>query len=105
MLSKEILNDITLGELKTIAKEWHRINDICNATPDGYKQFEVTQEDEYYADRDIDTARYSMRITTFKEEDSKTLLSEYISLYDDECWITDTDIEELESFIKKMEAE
>lgn len=103
MLNKEILNEITLDELKSIRDEWHRINDICTATPDGYTQFDVTQEDDWYIDRDIDAARYNMRITTFKEED-KTVFSEYIILYDEDCEIADTDIAELESFIKEQEA-
>lgn len=102
MLNKEILNKITLDELKAIAKEWHRINDICNATPDGYKQFDVTDDDEWYTDRDIDGKFYAMRITTYKEK-GKTVFSGYIGFYDPDCPIGGADIKALESFINEME--
>lgn len=102
MLSKEILNDITLDELKDIAKEWHRIDDICKATPDGYNQFEITYEDDWYIDRDVDTKHCSLLITTDKDA-GETCFSDVIVLYDEDRYIGDTDIEELESFIKELE--
>ena len=51
MLSKEILNDITIDELRNVCRKWHEIDNICNATPDGYKQFDITQECDGYTDR------------------------------------------------------
>lgn len=104
MLTKEILNDISLDELKAIAKKWHRIKDICDATPDGYKQFEVTNEDSWYIDRDIETATSSMRITTYKESGS-TIFSTDIILYNEDYEIAETCISEVEYFIYEMEAE
>lgn len=104
MLSKEILNEITLDELKDIAKQWHRIDDICNATPDGYKQFEVTQEDGYYVDRYIDAATYRMWITTYKESGA-TIFSTDIILFHEDYEIAETCITEIEYFIYEMEAE
>lgn len=104
MLTKEILNDISLDELKDIRDDWRRINHICNTSKDGYKRFGITQEDAWYVDRDIDTDTYHMRITTCKDN-GKTSFSTGIVLYNDVCEIAETNIDELESFIMKMESD
>lgn len=103
MLTKEILNDISLDELKAIAKEWRRIQDICDGSEDGYKQFEVTQEDSDYVDRDIYMPTYSMRITTYKESGA-TIFSTDIILFNEDYEIAETCITEIENFIYEMEA-
>lgn len=102
MLSKEILNDITLDELKGIAEKWHEIDEICDASPDGYKQFAVTQDVDGFTDRYIDGATFSMWITT-DNENGKTMFSVDIILYKEDCEIAETNIRELEEFINGME--
>jgi len=104
MLTKEILSDITLDELKDIRDDWRRIDHICNTSKDGCKRFGVTQEDAWYVDRDIDTDTYRMRITTYKDS-GKTIFSTDIVLYNDVCEIAETNIDELESFIKEIESD
>ena len=104
MLSKEILNDITIDELRNVCRKWHEVNDICNATPDGYNQFDITQECDGYTDRYIDGATYSMWITT-DHESGKTWFSDGIILYDEGYEIAETNIDEIEEFIKYVDGD
>lgn len=104
MLSKEILNDITIDELRNVRRKWHEVNDICNATPDGYNQFDITQECDGYTDRYIDGATYSMWITT-DHESGKTWFSDGIILYDEDYEIAETNIDEIEEFIKYVDSD
>ena len=104
MLSKEILNDITIDELRNVYRKWHEVNNICNATPDGYKQFDITHECDGYTDRYIDGATYSMWITT-DHESGDTWFSDGIILLDEDCEIAETNIEEIEEFIKYVDSD
>lgn len=100
MIDKEILDYISLDELKLIRNKWHEIdNDVKN---NAFDKYGVTYEDDAYIDRDIFTAAYTLRITTYKEE-NKTVMSDVILLYDEDYELGEFTIDELESFIKTIE--
>lgn len=100
MIDKEILDYISLDELKLIRDKWHEIdNDVKN---NAFDKYDVTYWDDAYIDRDIFTAAYTLRITTYKEE-NKTVMSDVILLYDEDYELGDSTIDEIESFIKTME--
>lgn len=95
----------TIKELKSIRDKWHEIDNQVKTTPLDELEYGITYEDAYYADRDICTDLYTMRITTYKKEDNKTVLSDVIILYDDECEVGEFSIDKIEDIIKTWEAE
>lgn len=100
MIDKEILDYYSLDELKEICREWHEIdNDVKN---NAFDKYDVTYEDDAYIDRDIYTVAYTMWITTYKEE-SKTVISDVIVLYDEDYELGEFTIDEIETFIKTTE--
>jgi hypothetical protein len=95
MIKNEVLNYIPTATLREVCDLWHKVNDIVNGSEDCYKQFDVTNDDGWYVDRDIDTDSCRIRITTDIEV-NRTYLWESISLFYEGDWIADTDIHELE---------
>lgn len=101
MITKEITENFSIEELKSIRDDWHEIENHVKTTDIDKLMYDVTYDDEYYADRDIYTVSYTMSITTYKEEDNKTVLSDVIVLYDEYDEIGEVTIDELEEYIAK----
>lgn len=97
----EILDHFELWELKSIAREWHRMYDEIKSDPHAYDEYDVTDEFPGYIDRDIDLDNCTFVVTT-KTDTGHTYLMTGLTVWKDDFSMDGIDIEDIERLIKDV---